>query len=61
MHYFTVVELFVLIIAVMLDGNSSTMLCLQEVSKKDRALDAKGGSNTKDIRIENFDVAFGER
>lgn len=33
----------------------------QEVSKKDRAMDAKGGSNTKDIRIENFDVAFGER
>ena len=34
---------------------------LQEVSKKDRALDAKGGSNTKDIRIENFDVAFADK
>jgi len=33
----------------------------QEVSKKDRALDAKGGSNTKDIRIENFDVAFADK
>lgn len=33
----------------------------QVVSKKERVLDAKGGSNTKDIRIESFDVAFGER
>ncbi|KAL7635723.1 UNVERIFIED_CONTAM: hypothetical protein RMT77_013551 [Armadillidium vulgare] len=33
----------------------------QVVSKKDRTLDSKGGANTKDIRIENFDVAFGER
>ncbi|XP_018010153.1 ATP-binding cassette sub-family F member 3 [Hyalella azteca] len=33
----------------------------QEISRKDRALDAKGGNNTKDIRIENFDVAFGDR
>ncbi|XP_068223790.1 ATP-binding cassette sub-family F member 3 [Palaemon carinicauda] len=33
----------------------------QVVSKKERVLDAKGGCNTKDIRIESFDVAFGER
>lgn len=33
----------------------------QVVSKKDRALDAKGGSNTKDIRIESFDVAYGDK
>merc|ERR1712106_147965 len=33
----------------------------QVVSKKDRVLDAKGDCNTKDIRIENFDVAFGNR
>ncbi|XP_045619070.1 ATP-binding cassette sub-family F member 3 [Procambarus clarkii] len=33
----------------------------QVVSKKDRALDAKGGCNTKDIRIESFDVAFGDK
>ncbi|XP_047488905.1 ATP-binding cassette sub-family F member 3-like [Penaeus chinensis] len=33
----------------------------QVVSKKDRALDAKGSCNTKDIRIESFDVAFGEK
>ena len=38
-----------------------TLFTVQEVSKKDRAMDAKGGSNTKDIRIENFDVAFGDR
>ncbi|XP_069959698.1 ATP-binding cassette sub-family F member 3 isoform X1 [Cherax quadricarinatus] len=33
----------------------------QVVSKKDRVLDAKGGCNTKDIRIESFDVAFGDK
>ncbi|XP_071519851.1 ATP-binding cassette sub-family F member 3 [Panulirus ornatus] len=33
----------------------------QVVSKKDRALDAKGGCNTKDIRIESFDVAYGDK
>ncbi|KAK7063138.1 ATP-binding cassette sub- F member 3 [Halocaridina rubra] len=33
----------------------------QVVSKKERVMDAKGGCNTKDIRIESFDVAFGER
>ncbi|KAK3860899.1 hypothetical protein Pcinc_033079 [Petrolisthes cinctipes] len=33
----------------------------QVVSKKDRALDAKGTCNTKDIRIESFDVAYGDR
>ncbi|XP_050691355.1 ATP-binding cassette sub-family F member 3-like [Eriocheir sinensis] len=33
----------------------------QIVSKKDRALDAKGICNTKDIRIESFDVAYGDR
>ncbi|XP_063602737.1 ATP-binding cassette sub-family F member 3-like [Penaeus indicus] len=33
----------------------------QVVSKKDRALDAKGSCNTKDIRIESFDVAYGEK
>ncbi|XP_076053372.1 ATP-binding cassette sub-family F member 3 [Oratosquilla oratoria] len=33
----------------------------QVVSKRERAMDAKGTCNTKDIRIENFDVAFGDR
>lgn len=34
----------------------------QVISKKDNRLEAKGGTNrTNDIRIENFDVAYGDR
>ena len=33
----------------------------QVINRKERNADAKGGSNTKDIRIENFDVAFGNK
>lgn len=34
----------------------------QVISKKDNRMEAKGGTNrTNDIRIENFDVAYGDR
>ncbi|KAK5644777.1 hypothetical protein RI129_006077 [Pyrocoelia pectoralis] len=33
----------------------------QVTSKKDNKLEAKGGNKTVDIRIENFDVAYGDR
>lgn len=34
----------------------------QVISKKDNRIEAKGGTNrTNDIRIENFDVAYGDR
>ncbi|XP_077283765.1 ATP-binding cassette sub-family F member 3 [Arctopsyche grandis] len=33
----------------------------QVTSKKDNKLEAKGSNKTQDIRIENFDIAFGDR
>lgn len=33
----------------------------QAISKKDTRQEAKGNNNTKDIRIENFDVSYKER
>lgn len=33
----------------------------QVLSKKDAKMEAKGTNNCKDIRIENFDIAFGEK
>ncbi|KAF5283689.1 hypothetical protein FQR65_LT13760 [Abscondita terminalis] len=33
----------------------------QVTSKKDNKLEAKGGNKTVDIRIENFDIAYGDR
>lgn len=48
------------ILTVKVLGNEENFI-LQVVSKKDRALDAKGSCNTKDIRIESFDVAYGEK
>ena len=33
----------------------------QVTSRKDAKLEAKGTNRTQDIRIENFDVAFGDR
>lgn len=33
----------------------------QVTSKKETKLEAKGTNKTQDIRIENFDVAFGDR
>lgn len=33
----------------------------QVMSKKDSKMDAKGQSRSMDIRIENFDVAFGDK
>ncbi|KAK4875584.1 hypothetical protein RN001_012006 [Aquatica leii] len=33
----------------------------QVTSKKDNKLEAKGGNRTVDIRIENFDIAYGDR
>ena len=33
----------------------------QMSSKRDTKLDASGQNRTKDIRIENFDISYGER
>lgn len=33
----------------------------QVISKKDNKIESKGTSRTVDIRIENFDVSFGDR
>ena len=33
----------------------------QVISKKDNKMESKGVSRTMDIRIENFDVSFGDR
>lgn len=33
----------------------------QMTSKKDSKLEAKGTNRTQDIRIENFDIAYGDR
>lgn len=33
----------------------------QVISKKDTRAEASGNNNTKDIRIENFDIAYGEK
>ena len=33
----------------------------QMTSKKDSRMETKGGTKTQDIRIENFDVAYGDR
>lgn len=39
-----------------------TATCSQVISKKDNRLEAKGGTNrTNDIRLENFDIAYGDR
>lgn len=40
----------------------STASASQVTSKKDSRMETKGGTNkTQDIRIENFDVAYGDR
>jgi len=40
----------------------STASASQMTSKKDSRMETKGGANkTQDIRIENFDVAYGDR
>lgn len=33
----------------------------QVINKKDSKLEAKGNNRAQDIRIENFDIAYGER
>lgn len=33
----------------------------QVITKKENRMEAKGTNNCKDIRIENFDIAFGEK
>lgn len=33
----------------------------QVLSKKENRMEAKGTNNCKDIRIENFDIAFGDK
>ncbi len=33
----------------------------QVLNKKDTRMEAKGTNNCKDIRIENFDISFGDR
>lgn len=38
-----------------------TATASQVTSKKDSKLEAKGTNRAQDIRIENFDVAYGER
>jgi hypothetical protein len=38
-----------------------TATASQVTSKKDAKLEAKGSNRTADIRIENFDIAYGER
>lgn len=38
-----------------------TATASQVTSKKDSKLEAKGNNRTQDIRIENFDVAYGDR
>lgn len=44
-------------------GNSgiANATASQVLSKKDAKMEAKGTNNCKDIRIENFDIAFGEK
>lgn len=38
-----------------------TATASQVTSKKDNKLEAKGTNRTQDIRIENFDIAYGDR
>lgn len=38
-----------------------TATASQVTSKKDSKLEAKGTNRTQDIRIENFDIAYGDR
>lgn len=38
-----------------------TATASQVTSKKESKLEAKGNNRTQDIRIENFDVAYGDR
>ena len=33
----------------------------QVINKKDARAEASGNNNSKDIRIENFDISFGEK
>jgi len=33
----------------------------QVITKKENRMEAKGTNNCKDIRLENFDIAFGEK
>ena len=33
----------------------------QVLTKKETRMEAKGTNNCKDIRIENFDISFGDR
>lgn len=40
---------------------SSEATASQVISKKDTRAEASGNNNTKDIRIENFDIAYGEK
>lgn len=44
------------------NGTESSASASQMTSKKDSRMETKGGVNkTQDIRIENFDVAYGDR
>lgn len=38
-----------------------TATASQVTSKKESKLEAKGNNRTQDIRIENFDIAYGDR
>ena len=46
-----------------LAGNSgiANATASQVMTKKENRMEAKGTNNCKDIRIENFDIAFGEK
>lgn len=33
----------------------------QQINKRDARLDASGNNRSTDIKIENFDIAFGDR
>lgn len=41
--------------------NTFLFFAFQVTSKKESKLEAKGNNRTQDIRIENFDIAYGDR
>lgn len=43
------------------NSKSDSATASQVTSKKEAKLEAKGNNRAQDIRIENFDVAYGER
>ena len=49
------------LLSTMLDRISDQATASQAINKRESKLDASGKNKTYDVRLENFDLAFGER